>query len=266
MRRIVVIAALIVPLVGCFEAESNITLANDGSGAFSTAFSFSPKVVELFHTLDAMQPDAHMMTDLAAILPHKPTPAEKKQLKAAGITSVKAESTSTNDTLEASVSANFKSPQSLLALTTLTSAAPEVTLQAAKDGAYSFHMGSGGGVDGGMAEKFQSPPVDLKPEDSEKLMSMAMGMMDEMVKFKLAVHLELPGTISEATPEIGRQIEANTVTWTLDGATLMAMAGSFDREVLKDGYTAVFTLPPGKQFPNSVLQKPARPEHKGSVR
>lgn len=252
MTRLLVAPTVLLAAVGCFQAETRVVLAADGSGSFAASTAFTPGAVAAMRELDAMAPEAGGLAKLTAALPRAPTAAERKVLGEAGLTRVKVRVVDRDDALSAAMSAKFDRPAALAAVSVLSNAdLPSLTLLSSEVGnTLSFTTTRPSSAP-------SAPPPEMTPEQTAKATEIFMGLMAEASAFRVVVSLEVPGVIAEATPDFG-VVEGPVATWTVDSSMLMARMSGVDL-IGTGGYTLAFT--PRRPIPAGALSSaPFAPE------
>lgn len=255
MRRLSVIAFALIALTGCFQAETHIVLAPDGSGTFAASSHFTPDATRALRQLDTLQPEQHGLQKVEEALPHKPNGAERKALAAAGLHSVKVKVVDTDAALGADLSLRFDSVAALGALSKISgSDVPQVSLTG-DPAAPTFKL----------LTRSATPSTDAQPQTGEmspdvaaKATAIVSSLMAEASAFHVTVTVEVPGTITASTPSFG-VVDGGTITWTVDAAMMMARMGAADASpVSPDGYAATFT--PTHPLPkDAITPAPASP-------
>lgn len=236
MGRLFVVSLALIASTGCFQADTHIVLAPDGSGTFKASSHFTPGAAKALRELDALQPEQHGLAKIEAALPHKPSAEEKKALAAAGLHDVKVKVEDSAKALGADLSLRFDAVGAIAALSTISgSDVPELTLVGSQ-GSSTLKLKTNPAP----AATSDAPPAEISPEITEKATAIASGLMAEASSFRVVVTLEVPGDVTAATPDFA-VVDGRTVTWTVDAAMMMARMGSLDPSKLGvDGYAATY--------------------------
>ncbi len=274
--RCALIAASLLVLPACIEADVRTELRADGSGNMGVSMKFTDKFVEVMQKVSKIDSSNDLVKQSKEGMMKKPSDEKLAELEKLGLKLSEFECVADEKRLSAKLKVEFASLAALVKVQEFQGGGESpvhmggFSLTRDDKGIYTLAMvpaepkegakAEMGGAKEPAGEKKEGEAKKKDPEAEAKAQQEIMGLMGELMgeasKLKFTVAMKVPGEVVDYEPKIAAKKEDGSVTWEFTFATMMEIQMSGETEDGKDPMENMlvrFKMPEGKSLPESCL-------------